>query len=305
MTIEIPAHLKTATPTLWQWRATGTEWRIYHSGGVDAETAQEAANAVERDEALWSRFRGESDVSRINRAAGCAVRVDAETVTLVSAACWWNSESGGLFDPLIGRSLHQWGYKSSFRQGMPGPSTSPAAGISASGCPTIDTRRNTISIPHGTMLDLGGIAKSWIAVRVASLLDRLCDDPSLLVDAGGDLVAARGDHLVAVDDSAETKAPIAYARLPQGWGAATSAWQRRAWQTGDGRTAHHLIDPETGAPGVHSHATVLAANPVAADVLATLLALRPSAAPHFTQPCRARLGETAWESPSWQTALVT
>jgi thiamine biosynthesis lipoprotein len=305
MAIEIPRHLETATPTLWNWRATGTEWRIYHSGGVDAGAAQQAANAVERDEALWSRFRATSDVSRINRAAGRAVQVDPETVTLVSAACWWNRESGGLFDPLIGRSLRQWGYKSSFRQGMAGPSTSPAARIRPSGGPVIDGGNNTIMIPPATMLDLGGIAKSWIAARVASLLVRLCDDPSLLVDAGGDLVAARGDHLVAVDDSAETQAPIAYARLAEGWGAATSAWQRRSWQTSDGHTAHHLIDPKTGAPGVHSHATVLAANPVAADVLATLLALRPAAAPHLTHPCRARLGERTWESPSWHTALVT
>jgi len=39
----------------WQWRATGTVWRIYHSGGVDAGLAGEAARLVEEDEA---RCRG-------------------------------------------------------------------------------------------------------------------------------------------------------------------------------------------------------------------------------------------------------
>ena len=39
--------------------------------------------------------------------------------------------------------------------------------------------------------------------------------------------------------------------------------------------AHHLIDPETGAPGPRTHATVVADDPVAADVLAKVLTLRP------------------------------
>ena len=39
--------------------------------------------------------------------------------------------------------------------------------------------------------------------------------------------------------------------------------------------AHHLIDPETGAPGPRTHATVVSDDPVAADVLAKVLTLRP------------------------------
>ena len=65
-------------------------------------------------------------------------------------------------------------------------------------------------------------------------------------------------------------------RLAEGHGIATSGYGRRSWRNADGRHAHHLIDPRTGAPGCLSHATVLAGDPVSADVLAKTLALRPA-----------------------------
>ena len=98
----------------------------------------------------------------------------------------------------------------------------------------------------------------------------------MLVDAGGDLVAVRGDHEVDVEPPFEPGgAPAARVRLAEGQGVATSGCDRRSWRNGDGRLVHHLIDPETGQPGLRSHATVVAGDPVTADVLATTLALRP------------------------------
>jgi FAD:protein FMN transferase len=133
-----------------------------------------------------------------------------------------------------------------------------------------------VQIPRGTRLDLGGIAKSWMAGRAAALVQSRCDDPAVLVDAGGDLVAACGTHLVAVEDPRDhAAAPLAHVRVGEGQGVATSGFGRRRWQNGDGRAAHHLIDPDTGAPGPRTHATVLSDSPVAADVLAKVLTLRP------------------------------
>lgn len=263
------------TTAAWEWRATGTTWRIHHTGGVEAGLAATVAQAVERDEARWSRFRAESEVARINAGAGRPVAVSPHTLDLLEVCDYWIRVTGGVFQPLVGGALVAWGYRRSLsdRRAYAAASPDPRR---LDGRPRVDRERGTVWIPAGTRLDLGGIAKSWMGCRAAALLKTRCDDPVILVDAGGDLVAARGRHLVAVEDPRDhAAAPLAHVTVEDGQGIATSGFGRRRWQNGDGRPAHHLIDPETGAPGPRTHATVLAADPVAADVLAKVLTLRP------------------------------
>jgi FAD:protein FMN transferase len=269
------ATTPSTTTAAWEWRATGTTWRIHHTGGVDVGLAATVAQAVERDEARWSRFRPGSEVARMNAAAGRPVAVSPATLDLLEACDRWIRLTGGVFQPLIGGALVAWGYRRSLsdRRAYAAASPDPRR---LEGRPQVDREHGTVRIPAGTRLDLGGIAKSWMGGRAATLLEARCDDPCILVDAGGDLVAARGRHLVAVEDPRGHAAPpLAHIRVEEGQGVATSGFGRRRWQNGDGRAAHHLIDPETGEPGPRTHATVLAADPVAADVLAKVLTLRP------------------------------
>jgi thiamine biosynthesis lipoprotein ApbE len=123
-----------------------------------------------------------------------------------------------------------------------------------------------------------------MARRLAGMLADRCDDETILVDAGGDLASARGDHIVAVErpgvslpnrpglPAGETAVRIT---ISEGEGVATSGCGRRRWVNGDGQIAHHLIDPVAGRPGPRTQATVIADDVVTADVLAKTLALRP------------------------------
>src|SRR5438128_2026259 len=105
------------TPAAWTWPATGTTWQIHHSGGVDQATAAAVAAAVAADERRWSRFLPDSDVSRINTAAGAAVEVDGVTLDLLAASNAWVRRTRGVFQPLIGRTLAAWGYQRSLADG--------------------------------------------------------------------------------------------------------------------------------------------------------------------------------------------
>jgi FAD:protein FMN transferase len=271
--------LTSATTAAWEWRATGTTWRIHHGGGVTAAVARAAAAAVERDEARWSRFRPTSEVSRINASAGVPVHVSEDTLQILEACITWAARTDGLFQPLVGGALIAWGYRRSLLDAAAFAPRSPRLG-SLHGRIGLDLARGTARITRGTRLDLGGIAKSWIAARAAALVRARCDDPTMLVDAGGDLVAVRGDHIVAVEppgpvDPCAGLPAAAHVLVRAGQGVATSGYGRRRWRNGDGHEAHHLIDPRTGRPGPEAHATVVADDPVAADVLAKVLALRP------------------------------
>ena len=292
------------TTTAWRWRATGTTWQIHHTGAVSEALAGRAAAAVAADEARWSRFRPTSEVSRITGGAGSPVAVDDETLALVEAACRWQEATGGLFSPLVGGALAEWGYAESLGVRPAGREASPRS-FPVDGMPAVDRPAGTVAIPHGTALDLGGIAKAWIASRIAALLRRSCDDPRLLVDAGGDMTAARGDHRVLVERPGHPDGePVAAVLLREGSGVATSGFGRRQWRNGDGVPAHHLIDPETGAPGVPAHATVVADDIVAADVLAKVLALRPDLIAQLAEPAIVFRADGVKETAAWSEVLA-
>jgi FAD:protein FMN transferase len=289
--------LTATTTAAWEWPATGTTWRIHHGGGVSAAVAAAVARAVERDEARWSRFRTQSEVSRVNKAGGAPVEVSPATLHILEACVTWAERTGGVFQPLVGGALIAWGYRESLLDTGAFAASSPDP-RKLDGRIEIDHRRGTARIPRGSRLDLGGIAKSWMAGRAAALLYARCDDPMLMVDAGGDLVAARGDHIVAVEALGATI--VAHVGVRAGQGVATSGFGSRRWRNGDGREAHHLIDPETGEPGPAVHATVVSDDPVAADVLAKVLALRPDRIESTREAAMVVTGDRVRVTPQWE-----
>lgn len=240
-------HLRTAPTTslAWQWQAIGTTWRIHHDGCVDNGLAELAAAAVERDEARWSRFRPASEVSRLNDAAGTDVAVSLQTLDLLAACIRWQEATDGVFDPLVAANA-----------------TQPFSRIE------LDRAAGTARIPRGTRLDLGGIAKGWIADRAARLLREEQPHGRILVDAGGDLVAAGGSHLVAIDGE-----PHVWLPLDEGDAVATAA--------------------------LRATATVVAASATEADVLARTLALRPERLAALRRAALVRAHGTPRTTPAW------
>ncbi len=253
----------------WEWSATGTVWRVHHDGTLTAEDAERARALVAADEARWSRFRADSETTSVTAAAGAFVPVSSATLELLEACRTWVEATGGVFQPLVGAALRAWGYAEPLQSGPPAstrPRTAPIVGTIE-----VDPVRGAVRIPAGTALDLGGIAKGWIADRAARLLAET-DCASVLVDAGGDMVAVAGTHRVEVVHAEHRYASV---RLEQGTAIATSGPWARSWVDAGGATAHHLIDPSTGAPGAAVSATVVAPTCAEADVEAKVLALRP------------------------------
>jgi thiamine biosynthesis lipoprotein len=295
--------------TAWTWRAMATTWRIYHQGGVDGALARAATAQVAADEDRWTRFRDGGDVARLNAAAGLMVTIAPETAELLAAATRWQAETDGVFDPLVGSAVVAWGYGHSLRVADPGVPLSPRAQPLPRVRLVLDVERRLAQVPPGALLDLGGIAKGFAAARLASLLRRSCDDEELLLDAGGDLVAVRGSHVIGVEGPGThhrdaVGPPVIHVRLRAGQGVATSGCGRRAWRNGDGVPAHHLIDPATGAPAQPAQATVIADDPVAADVLATALCVRPGLVVGRREPCLVQAHGRWHSTPAWDLAVA-
>ncbi len=305
--------LELATTTVWEWPATGSTWRIHHTGGVHAALAGRASQLVESDEGRWSRFRPDSELARINAHAGRWVHVSAPTFELLQCVVEWVVRTDAVFQPLVGSALCAWGYRSSLLNERAFMEVSPRS-QAVSGRVELEPDGRRVRIPAAGVLDLGGIAKSWIGMRLTEMLVSETEDAALLVDAGGDLVAARGDHVVGVERPGPARlnrpgAPVldsvAHIRLGEGRAVATSGWGRRHWTNGDGVAAHHLIDPATGRPGPLAHATVVAPDLVAADVLAKCLALRPHMLEDTRLPALVTDAGTSRESAAWRELVVS
>lgn len=196
-----------------------------------AAALEEARQFVHEAEQRLSRFLPESELSRLNAGAGNGPRrVSPLLLELVEAALALAKVSTGLVDPTVLPALVRAGY---------GPGNS--VGVIDYQAVEVDREAQTISLPQATALDLGGVAKGWLADHIATTLGRW---GSSLVDIGGDL-RARGSRPwpVGVEDPLQPGRILLDFDLVEG-GVATSSIARRSW----GVDQHHLIDPRSGTP---------------------------------------------------------
>jgi FAD:protein FMN transferase len=207
---------------------------------------------LERVDLVASRFRSDSEIEALHRAArsGEPVPVSSELLDAVSVAYRAAALTDGAVDPTVGNALCALGYDRDFSlvaRGRSGtlPQARPVPGWQSV---VVDPARSTVTVRPGTVLDLGATAKAWAAdLAAATIAERLgC---GALVSLGGDVsvrnAPERGFDIGIADVCGDTAAPIAVT-ISSG-GLATSGIGRRAWMLGD-RRVHHLVDPSTGLP---------------------------------------------------------
>lgn len=241
------------------FRAMGTEIEVLldrPADDVSAEAVRRVEDEFERIEACLSRFRPESELSRLNRAGTIEASTTLIGVTRLALAA--RASTAGRFDPTVHEALVAAGYDRSFED-VPadGPARLPA--ITCGGAVAVSGR--TIRLEPGTKLDFGGIGKGYAVDRT---VDALSAVGPCLVNAGGDLAVAGAGWPVGVETSSD---PLTL-ELTSG-ALATSGRDRRHWRRG-GVDQHHIIDPATGLPAETDllRATVVAPTAVEAEVLA-------------------------------------
>lgn len=241
--------------------------------------------SFEVSEAAMSRFRETSELTALNRLAGRSVtgRPSVRLRQALVAADRARRVTGGRFDPTVLTDLDRLGYRGA-----------PLPVVPARSDPRVVARcgRDSLSLPHP--VDLGGIGKG-LALRWAAAGIIAAGLTDFLLEAGGDLVAsgtsAAGEPwYVGIEDPADGDdlAVIATAQTA----VATSSIRVNRWLV-DGRSVHHLIDPQTHEPaeaGLLS-VTVALADPAWAEVWSKVLFLAGHGA--IAAEARAR-GIAAW-----------
>lgn len=238
--------------------------------------------AIADFERRFSRFLPDSELSEMNKANG-PFRASADMIAILAAAQTWHKNTGGIFDPTVIASLEALGYDASidFSHGPASQGIAPDIGglrkhfgeRAPFTALRVDTDAQTVFIPHGLRIDLGGIGKGYIVDRCTEDIAHTHHD--FWLSAGGDICISGSNCKepwnVGVQDPFAPLEDIGRIAIEKGErrALATSGIMKRKGVKGD-VAWHHIIDPRTGMPADNDivAVTVLAPTVTAADILA-------------------------------------
>jgi thiamine biosynthesis lipoprotein len=235
---------------VYRTRALGTIAELVVADGSALVAATELLETeLERIDRVASRFREDSELSRLNRAAGTEVEVSAGLLEAVDVALGMAGATGGRVDPTVGHAINRLGYDRDFADvvlGVDGELPSAAA-VPGWRTVTVHRDRRTVRLAAGTSLDLGATAKALAADRAAAAIFGSLGC-GVLVSLGGDVAVAgpapRGGFLVGIADTCTSTTTAESVAIHSG-GLATSGIGSRSWRLG-GQLVHHIVDPSTG-----------------------------------------------------------
>jgi FAD:protein FMN transferase len=266
-----------------EFRAMGTDISIdvVLSENISEERAQAGIEMVktifEKYEQMFSRFRADSELSKINKKTGEEIIVAPEMFEVLSLCLKYNRESQGYFDPRVIGNLEKIGYDKDFKTNDLNSAENSKVWlekITGKLEEDLILNKDKKTVLAKKRIDTTGIAKGYIVDRSVESL-KAQGFKNFIVDAGGDMFAEglnekREAWQVGVEGY---KADRLMLKL-SGEGIATSGISRKRWQRGS-KKVHHLINPRD--PDNFSHVlktvTVVKDKTVEADGKAKVLFL--------------------------------
>jgi len=250
------------------FEALGTVCSLFAIGEPRAKLLQ-GESWVRAMGSRLTRFSGESEVGRLNALAGEWCEVSDELELILRASLDAYELSGGLVNIAVLPAMLAIGYARPLAEQTP-VATAGSPGPLPELPSVLEVGRRHARVARGSSIDLGGIAKGWMADRLTEVIG-----PNCVANLGGDLMAVgrgpqAGGWPVEVGGTTLLLADM---------GAATSSVRKRRWGG-----AHHLIDPRTGLPSSTGldEVSVVADSAATAEVVAkTALLAGPTSAPAF------------------------
>ena len=265
-----------------QFRAMNSDIVLAAEGSADSLTLgfKLGRDFIAAGEARFTRFTDSSELSHLNRSAGAWFQASPELFAVVRQACEFAEETNGLFDPTMLAALEAAGYDKSIddirAHGVSARSRSATTARSAFRAIQLDEPTQAIHLPLNARLDLGGIAKGWIAEQAALLLSEYAE--ACAVSAGGDIFIVglpvdEASWPIGLEDPGDPDRDLTTLHVGPG-AVATASIAKRRWRLGR-REQHHLIDPRTGFPAETDwmSVSVIAPHAVLAEVYAKALLL--------------------------------
>lgn len=259
-------------------QALGGSLRLVVTDPRSLRAAKAAVDEViEAIDAAASRFREDSELSRLNATPEREVVVSRLLGQAIAAALRGAQITEGAVDPTVGTAIKLAGYDADFAQVLKDGGSLRIRAMRVPGWHAIrfEAAARRVWIPRGVEIDLGATAKALAADLAAEAAAEAIAGAGVLVSLGGDIAVAGGAPAggwpvqVSEDSGAQLDEREETVAINDG-GIATSSTTVRRWTRG-GVSLHHIIDPATGLPvdGPWRTATVAAASCVDANIAST------------------------------------
>ncbi len=242
-------------------------------GSSDAALLRAADRITDIEKHLSSTVAG-SDVSLINKAGGNQVALSDDARCCIAASLDIFRKSDGALDITIYPLVKKWGFIS---KNYCVPSDDEIAQLlTLVDGSEIRLDKTAASIPSGTEIDLGCIAKGYAAMCAAQLLKESGATGAVL-SLGGNVqtIGAKPDgekwNISIVDPFNHESGIIGTLSVGEAAAVTSGGYQRNF--TSGGNTYHHILDPSTGRPAQSglSSVTVVCHDGTYADGLSTAL----------------------------------
>lgn len=234
--------------------------------GADEQTAKtlvhQCKEEITRLENLLSVTLKSSDVYRINHSNGERVKVEDETAQLIRTALELSRKTDGAFDITVYNLVSLYGFNT--KEYIVPSDESIKATLNKTGYKNISiTDDNYVTLKNDVLIDLGGIAKGYIAQVVCDKIKSNLDVDSAIVNFGGMICTVgqsdRNDNGLFSIGIEYPDSQGSYFAVIYGDGATTSGSYQRYFEQ-DSKRYHHIIDTKTGKPADSGLSSVTIAN---------------------------------------------
>ena len=242
--------------------------------GADQDMIEHCRKMCETYEQMLSATIETSEISKINNADGEPVSVSDDTAELIEKGIEYGEISGGLFDITIAPASGLWNFTDNEDKTLPDPDElAEAVSHIDYRCVHVDGNTVVLTDPEA-QIDLGGIAKGYIADRLKEYLEGEGIEHAL-IDLGGNMLALGGrydgtDFRIGLQKPfAETGTAMAALSIND-QSVVTSGDYERYFEK-DGVIYHHILDPATGYPvqNDRDQVTIISDRSVDGDALST------------------------------------
>lgn len=217
-------------------------------------------------EELLSKTVEGSDVHKINNSDG-AVEVSDSTLEIINRALYYSDLSGGKFDITVCPVSDLWDFNNE---------VIPSRDEIAEALKSVDYQQISVDgrfvNANGTKIDLGGIAKGYIADRLVKYFEN-SGVKNGLVNLGGNIAVFGEEQNIGIKGPSGKVETIGVVKAKD-CSVVTSGTYERTFEK-DGKKYHHILDPDTGY-GVETDlvsATVIGKSSMDCDALATVCIL--------------------------------
>ena len=224
---------------------------IYGMSGSDGEAVlDDAFKEIRRYENMLSRTVEGSDVCNINNAGGEPVEVSDDTIAVLKLSIEMGDISDGRFDITVGRLTELWNFTGDDPH-VPEQDAIDEA-VKSVGYRNIEIEGSTVTLADpGAAVDLGGVAKGYIADRITDFLEEK-GVSSAVINLGGNVVAmgSKGDGSpwnIGIERPYSDRTEVIGSVESSDETVVTSGTYERKFEE-NGVLYHHVLDPATGYP---------------------------------------------------------